>query len=53
MIFDKIINKLAMIGQRASFGLVLYDLVSEIDDLLVLTADVSTSAGLIDLEKFS
>ncbi len=52
MIFDKkIINKLAMIGQRASFGLVLYDLVSEIDDLLVLTADVSTSAGLDRFRK--
>ena len=40
-----------MIGSRATFGLVLYELISEIPDLMVLTADVSTSAGLDRFRK--
>ncbi len=52
MIFDhKTIKKFSMIGSRATFGLVVYDLISEIDDLIVLTADVSTSAGLDRFRK--
>ena len=40
-----------MIGSRATFGLVLYDLINEIPDLMVITADVSTSAGLDRFRK--
>ena len=36
----------AKMGSRASFGLACVDLAKEIDNLMVLTADVSTSAGL-------
>ena len=34
------------IGSRATFGLVTLELVKEIDNLIILTSDVSTSAGL-------
>ena len=33
------------------FGLISLDLAKKYDDLMILTADVSTSAGLIDLEN--
>jgi len=47
MIFDKkTINTYSLVGSRATFGLVLFELAKEIDNLMVLTADVSTSAGL-------
>jgi transketolase len=40
------IRMYAKMGSRASFGLACVDLAKEIDNLMVLTADVSTSAGL-------
>ena len=33
-------------GSRATFGLSLMDIVKEIEDLMIVTCDVSTSAGL-------
>ena len=47
MIFDKKkINMFSMVGSRATFGLTMFELSKEIENLMVLTADVSTSAGL-------
>ena len=47
MKLDKAKIKLfSTIGSRATFGLVCLDLAKEIDNLMVLTSDVSTSAGL-------
>jgi len=43
---DKIIDLWSKIGSRAAFGLSLIDLKKEFDNLQVVTADVSTSAGL-------
>lgn len=40
------INTWSAIGSRASFGLAMYEIAKKKDDLIVLTADVSTSAGL-------
>jgi len=40
------IKMYAKMGSRASFGLACVDLAKEVDNLMVLTADVSTSAGL-------
>ena len=52
MIFDKKkINTYSMIGSRATFGLAMYDLAKEMEDLIVVTADVSTSAGLDRFRK--
>jgi len=46
-IYDsKKIQMFSTIGSRATFGLVVYDLAKDIDNLMILTADVSTSAGL-------
>jgi len=39
------------IGSRATFGLVALELGNSIDDLMILTADVSTSAGLDRFKK--
>lgn len=39
------------IGSRATFGLALADLAKSVDDLMVLTADTSTSAGLERFKK--
>ena len=47
MILDKSKIKLySSIGSRATFGLVCLDLAKELENLMVLTSDVSTSAGL-------
>lgn len=47
MNFDKKkINMFSMVGSRATFGLTMFELSKEIKNLMVLTADVSTSAGL-------
>ncbi len=43
---EKKIKNLNMIGSRATLGVTLFDLAKEIDNLMVCTADVSTSAGL-------
>ncbi len=40
------IKLFSTIGSRATFGMVCLDLAKEIDNLMVLTSDVSTSAGL-------
>ena len=39
------------IGSRATFGLAAFDLAKKIDDLIIVTADVSTSAGLDRFKK--
>ncbi|MDA9594845.1 transketolase, partial [Candidatus Pelagibacter sp.] len=39
------------IGQRATFGMVVYEIANKIKDLTVLTCDVSTSAGLDRFRK--
>ena len=47
MKLDKNKTKLfSTIGSRATFGLVCLDLAKEVENLMVLTSDVSTSAGL-------
>lgn len=52
MIIDKkIINLWSKMGSRATFGLSLMEIKKEIDDLIVVTADVSTSAGLDRFKK--
>ena len=40
------IKRWSRIGSRATFGLVSLELGDQINDLVILTADVSTSAGL-------
>ena len=39
------------IGQRATFGLVAYEIANKVKDLMILTCDVSTSAGLDRFRK--
>ena len=52
MEFDrKKIISFSRIGSRATFGLVTFELAKTIDNLMVLTADVSTSAGLDRFRK--
>ena len=48
---DKTIKLLSTIGPRASFGMGVLDLVKEHKDLMVITCDVSTSAGLDRFRK--
>ena len=43
---NKKIKSYSRIGPRATFGLVAYELAPLIENLMVCTADVSTSAGL-------
>ena len=43
---QKKIKLLSTIGPRASFGMAALDLVKKYNDLMILTCDVSTSAGL-------
>ena len=45
-ISEKKIKNFNMIGQRATLGMVLFEIAKKMDDLMVCTADVSTSAGL-------
>ena len=45
------INKFKIIGPRATLGLVLYELAEAEKNLMVLTSDVSTSAGLDRFRK--
>ena len=47
----KKIKLFSTIGQRATVGMCCLEIVKKYPDLMVLTADVSTSAGLEDLEK--
>ncbi len=52
MIIDKKkINLWSKMGSRATFGLSLMDIVKEMKDLMVVTCDVSTSAGLDRFKK--
>ena len=48
---DKNIKLLSSIGPRASFGLLALDLLKKHKDLMILTCDVSTSAGLDRFRK--
>ena len=48
---EKTIKLLSNIGSRASFGLTAVDLGKEIENLMILTSDVSTSAGLDRYKK--
>ena len=43
---EKNIKLWSSIGSRATFGLAVLELAKSIDNLMVLTSDVSTSAGL-------
>ena len=43
---NKKIQMFSTIGSRATFGIVAYDLAKDVENLMILTADVSTSAGL-------
>jgi transketolase len=45
------VKRWSRIGSRATFGLVALELGRTIDDLMILTADVSTSAGLDRFKK--
>ena len=47
----KNINTWSLIGQRATLGLALYEIVKDHPDLMVCTSDVSTSAGLDRFRK--
>lgn len=51
MLDQKKIKQYSIIGQRAAFGLCINDLAKERDNLVVVTADVSTSAGLDRFKK--
>ncbi len=48
---ERKIKLFSTIGQRATFGLVALDLVKILDNLIILTSDVSTSAGLDRFRK--
>ena len=50
---ERKIKLFSTIGQRATFGLVALDLVKILDNLIILTSDVSTSAGLQRFKKQS
>ena len=50
-ITDRNIKMWSTIGSRATFGLAALELVKEVDNLMVLTCDVSTSAGLDRFRK--
>ena len=51
IINDKNIKTWSAIGSRATFGIATLELAKEIDNLMVLTCDVSTSAGLDRYKK--
>ena len=48
---EKSIKTWSLIGSRATFGMISLDLAKNIDDLMILTCDVSTSAGLDRFRK--
>lgn len=47
----KNIKNWSTIGPRATFGQILFEIAKEINDLIIVTADVSTSAGLDRFRK--
>ena len=51
MINEKNIKVWSTIGSRATFGIAVLDLAKELSNLMVLTCDVSTSAGLDRFKK--
>ena len=51
MINDRNIKTWSLIGQRATFGLIALEIVKKQEDLIILTSDVSTSAGLDRFRK--
>ena len=51
IINDRNIKTWSLIGQRATFGLIALEVVKEREELLILTSDVSTSAGLDRFKK--
>ena len=46
IINDRNIKMWSTIGSRATFGIAALELAKEVENLMVLTCDVSTSAGL-------
>ena len=48
---EKNIKLWSSIGPRATFGLSMLDLIKKYSDLMILTCDVSTSAGLDRFRK--
>ena len=51
IVTKQLARRWSMVGQRAAFGLAVMELAKERPNLKVLTADVSTSAGLERLKK--
>ena len=51
IINERNIKMWSTIGQRATFGIAALELAKEMSDLMVLTCDVSTSAGLDRFRK--
>ena len=51
LINDKNIKTWSVLGQRATFGILSLEIVKDLDDLIILTSDVSTSAGLDRFRK--
>ena len=51
VIEEKKLKMMSSIGMRASFGLNCLELIKDHSDLIVLTSDVSTSAGLDRFRK--
>ena len=48
---EKKLKMMATIGMRASFGLSCLDFIKQFPDIMILTSDVSTSAGLDRFRK--
>ena len=48
---EKKLKMMATIGMRASFGLSCLEFVKQFPDMVILTSDVSTSAGLDRFRK--
>ena len=51
MIIDQKIKTWSLIGSRATFGMALLEISKDMKDLIVLSGDVSTSAGLDRFRK--
>lgn len=50
-ITKKLAKNWSRVGSRAAFGMAAVDLGNELDQLMILTADVSTSAGLVRFKQ--
>ena len=51
LINERNIKTWSLLGQRATFGLLSLEIVKDFNDLIILTSDVSTSAGLDRFRK--